>query len=192
MAVETDPLREEDQTLEVEIESISVVEKPLEERLDYETGKELHTKILDKLKARRDYSVEHCEERLREWNRVKETCSSSTSTSPTSPPWRPRAAMSQLWRCHSALGLHPGVLRQPPRLADADDVLFSARNPLIQREAEAEDVFKAKMMETILAYDVQADQKASPRCTPMFQDSISFGTGINYDSWRSKRAQVRL
>lgn len=182
MAVEIDPLRE-DQSLEVEIDSISVVEKTLEERLDYETGKELHTKILDKLKARRDYSVEHCEERYDEWNRVRKHLKlyiDLTDKARLGDKSSDEATLEMPFKRSVSIPVSYANLHV---LLTQMMSIFSARNPMIQLKGRGpEDVFKAKMMETILAYDVQ-QTKGFSSLYSMFQDAIAFGTGINYDSW---------
>jgi len=174
---------EDTQTLEVDIESISVVERPLEEKLDYEDGKELHTKILDKLIARRDYSVEHCEERYEEWDRVRKHLKlyidlkakarlgdKTSDESAREMPFQRSVAIPV-----SYANLHVLLTQMSS--------IFTARNPMIQLSGRGpEDVFRAKMMEVLLAYDNQ-QTKAFSALYSMFQDALAFGTGITYDSW---------
>jgi hypothetical protein len=154
---------------------------PLEVRLAKTSP--LHAKILTKLKARRDMSRRHMEDRYPEWDRVREhmrlyidlkrnarKADRNTMVGTVESPFQ-RAITIPMSYAHLHVMLTQAMS------------IYAARDPMIQTMGvRGEDQFRARLMEAVLDYDSKQTRLYSVLYSA-FQEAFMFGNGYLYDAW---------
>jgi hypothetical protein len=160
---------------------ITTQEIPLELRLRY--GSDLHNKILTKLNHRLNISQKKIEERYDAWDEVDEHCRLFVDLSryakkgdkslDTSKREQPAQRSIVVPFSYAVLDVFLTQLLG----------LFGSRDPMVQVQGRGpEDIQKAKIVEAVLAYDLQEMQALSVLHS-FCQDAIKYGLGVIYDVW---------
>jgi hypothetical protein len=165
--------------------AVSVGEdQPLEARLAF--GTELHRDILARLNARRELSERHIKSRYDDWDQVDEHCrlfidlsrnvkrADRTSRSDKKEMPFERAIVVPM-------SLAILTVRLTQLLA-----IFGAREPMLQYEGRGpEDVRPAKLMEALVAYDLQQTSALLVQYA-LCQDAEKYGLGVVHDVWEEE------
>jgi hypothetical protein len=163
-------------------------ELPLEVRLKY--GSDLHTAILSKLNHRLNISQKKIEERYDAWDEVDEHCRLFVDLSryakkgdksvDTSKREQPVQRSIVVPFSYAVLDVFLTQLLG----------LFGSRDPMVQVQGRGpEDIQKAKIVEAVLAYDLQEMQALSVLHS-FCQDAIKYGLGVVYDVWDERPGWV--
>jgi len=170
------------------IDSIEIIERPISERLRPDTT--FHAEILSQLMSRRDLAKSHVDQRAKKWrdvnNRLRmmidltkssENVDGTTDSKKASHPFKQSVVVPASYSI-----LHV-LLTQLMSI-------YGAREPLLQfRGRSPEDVKRAKMIEAVIAYDLDQMQAFMPIYS-MCQDALKFGNGIIYDYWNTEYGEV--
>lgn len=160
------------------------LDSPIEERLG--PSKSLHQEVLSKLQSRRDSAESHIEDRKDQWRqtnnkmrmyidltRKAKKADGSTDQDTKEMPFDRAIVVPASY----------SILRV---LLTQLMSIFGSREPMVQiRGRGPEDVDPAKVMESVLGYDLE-EMGAFRSVYAMCQDSLKFGAGIMYDSWHSE------
>lgn len=159
-------------------------EVPLEQRLVY--GSREHDSLLTRLVARVDLAERHISSRYDDWDRVDEHCrlyvDLSRQARKGDKTTDPNLKEMPFQRAIVVpLSLSVLQVRMTQLLA-----IFGSRQPMIQFEGRgAEDVKAAKLMETVVDYDLQ-QMPALPVFHALLQDAEKYGLGVTYDYWNAE------
>lgn len=160
------------------------LDEPIQERLSPDES--LHQDLLSKLTSRRDAAESHLSHRKTKWratnNKMRmyidltkkaERGDGSTDTDTKEMPFERSIVIPASY----------SILRV---LLTQLMSIFGSREPLIQlRGRGPEDVGPAKLLETVLGYDLE-EMGSFGSLYAMCQDSLKFGSGIMYDSWHAE------
>lgn len=157
------------------------LERPLQERLRYDSP--LHQQLISRLVQRRQLSERHISQRYDQWNQVDEhvqfyinLARKAKKADQTIDP-----SMREM-PFERAIVIPASYATLMVRLTTLMTIFF-ARDPLIQIEGRGpEDMSSAKIMEGVLAYDLQR-MKAPLVVYAALQDAEKYGLGIINDSW---------
>jgi hypothetical protein len=152
-------------------------------------GSPEHDAVLSKLKARIDAGRDHMEDRKSAWREINQKMRMYMDI--TSKAKKGDGSIDQDMKempfgrsmvVPASYSIHHVILTQLMSI-------FGARDPLVKVIGRGpEDIEGAKLMESVLAYDMNQMQ-AYKILYALCQDAIKFGVGITYDSWHSEHGQ---
>jgi len=155
---------------------------PIEIQLEDIEG-ELHQKLLQELKSRRDFSKEYTKDRHDDWDRVREHQKMYLNLDRSA-----RAGDRSSIAGEKEMPFQKSVTI-PLSKATLDVLLtqtmsiYGSRNPMHQIAPEnGGDPLRAKIMEAMIAYD-SIQMRAFSAKYAMFGEAFQFGNGYMYDSW---------
>jgi len=154
---------------------------PIEIRL--EPGTDLHKKLLNELKHRRDFSREYMKDRHDDWDRVREHQKMYLNLDRNARGGNREDIYGETempFQRSVTIPLSKATLEV---LLTQVMSIYAARDPIIQIMADnGGSPFRAKLVEAMIAYDL-IQTKAYSVLYAMFGDAFQFGNGYIYDSW---------
>lgn len=162
--------------------NITEVEQPIEVRL--KAGTSLHSKVVQKLRARLDLSYRNVSQRYDDWDRVDEHRRMFIDLSRVV-----RRGDKQTDRTKGREMPFDRSIVIPMSYAIESVVktqlfsIFAGRDPFLELLGRGlEDIGPAKKMELLCQYDYQQSRGATSVYS-MVQDAVAYGVGIIYDHW---------
>ena len=154
---------------------------PLRKRLEY--GTPLHQQILSRLVQRRQLSERHISARYEDWSRVDEHIQQYINLSRRARrPDKTELPNKREMPFDRAIVIPASYATLMVRLTTLMSI-FLARSPIVQVKGRGpEDVAASKIMEGIMAYDLERMRVELVLYAAM-QDAEKYGIGVIQDSW---------
>jgi hypothetical protein len=154
---------------------------PVEQQLS-DIGGELHSKLLQELKSRRDFSNEYTSDRHEDWDRVREHKNMYVNLTRNARAGD-RSEMGETEMPFERSVVIPLSKATLEVLITQIMSIYASRVPMNQIMAAAGgDPVRAKIIESMISYD-NGQSRAFSALYAMFSDALSFGNGFMYNSW---------
>lgn len=187
--VEDDGSLEIENLSDIEIEAVSPAsDKPLRERLI--PGEQLHEDTIGRLIARRDAGDAYIENRREQWRATNNRLRLYVDLTKTHKKGDQTTGVGLAEMPFERSIVVPVSYSILHTLLTQLMSIFGATEPMIQvRGRGPEDVKTSKVMEAVLAYDLE-QMSAFKVIYALCQDAVKYGCGITYDAWHTEFGDI--